>query len=160
MKKQLLEMKGISKGFPGVQALSNVQLQLNYGEVVALVGENGAGKSTLMKILTGIYKEDEGEIFYEGKRISPEDTKEAQQLGISIIHQELNLMRDLNVAQNIFIGKEPRGAFNFFLKENQLNKKAAKLFSRLNVDLHPETKVANLTVAKQQMVEIAKALSF
>lgn len=160
MKKQLLEMKGISKGFPGVQALSNVQLQLNYGEVVALVGENGAGKSTLMKILTGIYKEDEGEIFYEGKRISPEDTKEAQQLGISIIHQELNLMRDLTVAQNIFIGREPRGAFNFFLKENQLNKKAAKLFSRLNVDLHPETKVANLTVAKQQMVEIAKALSF
>lgn len=160
MGKQLLEMKGVSKSFPGVKALSNVHLDLNYGEVLALVGENGAGKSTLMKILTGIYKEDEGEVIYEGNQISPEDTKQAQELGISIIHQELNLMRDLTVAQNIFIGREPRTGFNFFLKEKELNKKASKLFEQLNIDLDPETKIADLTVAKQQMVEIAKALSF
>src|SRR5690625_4889268 len=160
MEKKLLEMKGVSKGFPGVQALSNVQLDLNYGEVLALVGENGAGKSTLMKILTGIYKEDEGEIVYEGKQISPEDTKQAQELGISIIHQELNLMRDLTVAQNIFIGREPRSLFNFFLKEKELNEKTSKLFEQLDIELDPETKINNLTVAKQQMVEIAKALSF
>ncbi|MEI3606462.1 sugar ABC transporter ATP-binding protein [Pseudogracilibacillus sp. SE30717A] len=160
MKKQLLQMKGVSKSFPGVKALTDVQLTLNYGEVLALVGENGAGKSTLMKILTGIYKEDEGEIKYEGNRISPENTKEAQELGISIIHQELNLMRDLTVAQNIFIGREPRVGFNFFLKEKELNDKAVKLFKQLNIELDPETKIADLTVAKQQMVEIAKALSF
>src|SRR5699024_1101718 len=160
MGKQLLEMKGVSKSFPGVKALSNVHLDLNFGEVLALVGENGAGKSTLMKILTGIYKEDEGEVIYEGNQISPEDTKQAQELGISIIHQELNLMRDLTVAQNIFIGREPRTGFNFFLKEKELNKKASKLFEQLNIDLDPETKIADLTVAKQQMVEIAKALSF
>lgn len=160
MKKQLLQMKGVTKKFPGVKALSDVQLTLNYGEVLALVGENGAGKSTLMKILTGIYKEDEGEIIFEGNRISPEDTKQAQELGISIIHQELNLMRDLTVAQNIFIGREPRVGFNFFLKEKELNNKAAKLFEQLNIELDPETKIADLTVAKQQMVEIAKALSF
>lgn len=160
MKKQLLQMKGITKKFPGVKALSDVQLTLNYGEVLALVGENGAGKSTLMKILTGIYKEDEGEIIFEGNRVSPEDTKQAQELGISIIHQELNLMRDLTVAQNIFIGREPRVGFNFFLKEKELNNKAAKLFEQLNIELDPETKIADLTVAKQQMVEIAKALSF
>lgn len=160
MKKQLLQMKGVTKKFPGVKALSDVQLTLNYGEVLALVGENGAGKSTLMKILTGIYKEDEGEIIFEGNRVSPEDTKQAQELGISIIHQELNLMRDLTVAQNIFIGREPRVGFNFFLKEKELNNKAAKLFEQLNIELDPETKIADLTVAKQQMVEIAKALSF
>ncbi len=160
MEKQLLQMKGISKGFPGVKALTDVQLTLNYGEVLALVGENGAGKSTLMKILTGIYKEDEGEIIYEGNRISLENTKEAQELGISIIHQELNLMRDLTVAQNIFIGREPRTGFNFFLKEKELNDKASKLFQQLNIELDPEMKIADLTVAKQQMVEIAKALSF
>src|SRR5690625_920802 len=135
MEKKLLEMKGVSKGFPGVQALSNVQLDLNYGEVLALVGENGAGKSTLMKILTGIYKEDEGEIVYEGKQISPEDTKQAQELGISIIHQELNLMRDLTVAQNIFIGREPRSLFNFFLKEKELNEKTSKLFEQLDIEI-------------------------
>lgn len=160
MGNRLLEMKGVSKSFPGVKALDSVQLNLDYGEVVALVGENGAGKSTLMKILTGIYEEDKGQIIYEGKKISPENTKQAQELGISIIHQELNLMRDLTVAQNIFIGREPRGGFNFFLKENELNKKASELFKQLNIDLDPQTKISNLTVAKQQMVEIAKALSF
>ncbi len=160
MNNQLLMMKGISKSFPGVKALSNVTLEVNHGEAIALVGENGAGKSTLMKILTGIYSKDEGEIIYEGEAVSFSNTKQAQESGISIIHQELNLMKDLTVAQNIFIGREPRTGFNFFLKEKELNEKAANLFRELNIDLDPEAKVANLTVAKQQMVEIAKALSF
>lgn len=160
MGKPLLQMKGISKSFPGVNALTNVQLDLHYGEVLALVGENGAGKSTLMKILTGIYEKDEGEIIFEGKPITPKNTKEAQELGISIIHQELNLMQDLTVAQNIFIGREPTTGFNFFLKEKELNERASKLFESLNINLNPETKISKLTVAKQQMVEIAKALSF
>lgn len=160
MGKPLLQMKGISKSFPGVNALTNVQLDLHYGEVLALVGENGAGKSTLMKILTGIYEKDEGEIIFEGKPITPKNTKEAQELGISIIHQELNLMQDLTIAQNIFIGREPTTGFNFFLKEKELNERASKLFESLNINLNPETKISKLTVAKQQMVEIAKALSF
>lgn len=160
MGKPLLQMKRISKSFPGVNALTNVQLDLHYGEVLALVGENGAGKSTLMKILTGIYEKDEGEIIFEGKPISPKNTKEAQELGISIIHQELNLMQDLTIAQNIFIGREPTTGFNFFLKEKELNERASKLFESLNINLNPETKISKLTVAKQQMVEIAKALSF
>ncbi|WP_153730472.1 sugar ABC transporter ATP-binding protein [Sporosarcina obsidiansis] len=156
----LLSMKNISKSFPGVKALSNVDLELKHGEVLALVGENGAGKSTMMKILNGIYTKDEGEILLEGKEVNIENINQAQELGISIIHQELNLMRDLTVAENIFIGREPRSAFNFFLKDRELNKKTADLFKRLNIELDPHTKVADLTIAKQQMVEIAKALSF
>ncbi|MFF2446637.1 sugar ABC transporter ATP-binding protein [Neobacillus sp. NPDC058068] len=156
----ILKMKGISKAFPGVQALSNVDLELNSGEVHALLGENGAGKSTLMKILTGIYQKDEGSIVYQGKEIAVPDTKTAQGLGISIIHQELNLAPDLTVAQNIFIGREPKKGFNLFLDEKQLNVNTQKLFDRLNINLNPREKVENLSVAKQQMVEIAKALSF
>lgn len=160
MSPTLLRMEEISKGFPGVQALSDVQIELMAGEVHALVGENGAGKSTLMKILTGIYQKDKGRIFYLGKEINVPDTKVAQELGISMIHQELNLMPDLTVAQNIFIGREPRGLFNFLLKENELNKKAKELFDQLNIKLDPRALISDLTVAKQQMVEIAKALSF
>ncbi|WP_303968702.1 sugar ABC transporter ATP-binding protein [Sporosarcina ureae] len=156
----LLSMKNISKSFPGVKALSNVDLELRHGEVLALVGENGAGKSTMMKILNGIYSKDEGQILLEGKEVNIENINQAQELGISIIHQELNLMRDLTVAENIFIGREPRSAFNFFLKDKELNNKAADLFKRLNIELNPHAKVADLTIAKQQMVEIAKALSF
>lgn len=102
-------MKNITKSFPGVKALSNVDLDLYAGEVLALVGENGAGKSTLMKILTGIYSKDEGEVHFKGKELDVKSPKEAQEIGISMIHQELNLMRDLTVAENIFIGREPRG---------------------------------------------------
>lgn len=160
MNSVLLSMKNISKSFPGVKALSNVDLELRHGEVLALVGENGAGKSTMMKILNGIYSKDEGEILLEGKEVNIENINQAQELGISIIHQELNLMRDLTVAENIFIGREPRSAFNFFLKDKELNKKTVDLFNRLNIELDPHTKVADLTIAKQQMVEIAKALSF
>lgn len=156
----LLKMEGISKAFPGVQALSGVRLDLYEGEVHALLGENGAGKSTLMKILTGIYQKDAGIIEYQGKEIEVHTAKEAQNLGISIIHQELNLAPHLTVAQNIFIGREPRGLLNLFLDEKKLNSEAQNLFDRLNINLNPRELVGNLTVAKQQMVEIAKALSF
>ncbi|MFS0781325.1 sugar ABC transporter ATP-binding protein [Bacillus sp. 1P06AnD] len=156
----LLKMKGISKSFPGVQALSDVQFELESGEVHALIGENGAGKSTLMKVLTGIYQKDEGSIIYQGNEVECSSTKEAQKIGINIIHQELNLMPDLTVAQNIFIGREPRYAFSLLIKEKELNRKAQELFDRLQIHLDPQEKVGNLTVAKQQMVEIAKALSF
>lgn len=160
MSSLLLKMKGISKGFPGVQALSNVSLDLHHGEVVALVGENGAGKSTLMKILTGIYQADKGEVYLEGKLINPTNTRDAQEMGINIIHQELNLMPDLTVAQNIFIGREPKGLGKLFLNENKLNDAASELFKKLNIELNPRQKVSELTVAKQQMVEISKALSY
>lgn len=160
MTKKILEMKNISKSFPGVKALSNVQLDLYEGEVLALVGENGAGKSTLMKILTGIYQKDEGSIIYNHEEISPKNTKEAQEMGINIVHQELNLMPDLTVAENIFIGREPRDSLNFFINSKKLNTKTEKLLHRLNIKLDPQTKISDLTVAKQQMVEIAKALSF
>lgn len=160
MKEPLLTMKNITKSFPGVKALSNVDLDLYAGEVLALVGENGAGKSTLMKILTGIYSKDEGEVHFKGKELDVKSPKEAQEIGISMIHQELNLMRDLTVAENIFIGREPRGFLNFLIKDKDLNTQAQDLFNRLKIDLDPKEKVGNLTVAKMQMVEIAKALSF
>lgn len=160
MKSLLLKMDNISKSFPGVKALSDVQFDLYEGEVHALLGENGAGKSTLMKVLTGIYQKDCGTIEYQGKEINVSDTKMAQNLGISIIHQELNLAPHLTVAQNIYIGREPKSLFNLFLDEKELNNQAQKLFDRLNLNLNPRDLVGSLTVAKQQMVEIAKALSF
>ncbi|GAB3254855.1 sugar ABC transporter ATP-binding protein [Arthrobacter pigmenti] len=158
MEKLLLDVRGVSKSFPGVRALSNVQLDLRHNEVLALVGENGAGKSTLMKLLSGIHAADTGTFELNGGKIQVQNPKQAQQLGISIIHQELNLMPDLTVAQNIYIGREPRSG-NFLLNERKLNARAAELFKRIRINLDPKSKVGDLTVAKQQMVEIAKALS-
>jgi ribose transport system ATP-binding protein len=155
----LLHVQGVSKSFPGVQALADVHLDLRAGEVLALVGENGAGKSTLMKLLTGAYAVDEGEFFLNGEPYEPTSPKHAQELGISIIHQEFNLMPDLTVAQNIFIGREPRGT-GPFLSERRLNAKARELIDRLHLPVGPKQLVGNLTVAKQQMVEIGKALSY
>ena len=155
----LLEIIGASKSFPGVQALDDVHLDLRHGEVLALVGENGAGKSTLMKLLSGIYQPDSGEFFLNGERLHITNPKQAQELGISIIHQEFNLMPDLTIAQNIFIGREPRRG-RLFLNEAALNRTAADLFDQLGLALDPTTPVRELTVAKQQMVEIAKALSY
>jgi ribose transport system ATP-binding protein len=156
----ILQLEGISKTFPGVQALNQCKFELRSGEVHALVGENGAGKSTLMKVLAGIYKKDAGHIFFKGNEVEIPNPRAAQQLGISMIHQELNLMPHLTVAQNIFIGREPRRKINFLLDEKEINKKAEELFSTMHLRLDPRTKVADLTVATQQMVEIAKALSF
>ncbi len=158
MSDPILRVDGISKGFPGVQALKDVHLEVRAGEVLVLVGENGAGKSTLMKILSGIYSRDEGTILFEGREVELTSPLQAQQLGITIIHQEMNLMPDLTVAQNIYIGREPRTAG--FLSEGALNRRTAELLQRLGIDLDPRQLVEELTVAKQQMVEIAKALSF
>lgn len=156
----LVVMEKIEKSFPGVHALSQCQFELRAGEVHALVGENGAGKSTLMKILAGIYSRDSGKVYYKGEPVIVRNPRMAQNLGISMIHQELNLMPHLTIAQNIFIGREPRSTFNFVLDEKQINEQTRELLGTLNLELDPRTKVADLTVAKQQMVEIGKALSF
>lgn len=153
----LLSMKNIKKSFSGVAALKNAELELNKGEVVALMGENGAGKSTLMKILTGIYSKDEGTITFEGKQVEYKDVSESEEAGIAIVHQELNMMNDLTVAQNLFIGKERMNGF--FINDAKMVEDAKELFKKLNVDINPNTKIGNLTVGKQQMVEIAKAIS-
>lgn len=158
MGEPILRVEGISKGFPGVQALKDVHLEVRPGEVLVLVGENGAGKSTLMKILSGIYTKDEGTITFEGQEVELTSPLQAQQLGVTIIHQELNLMPDLTVAQNIFVGREPK--IGPFLSERRLNSQTAELLKRLDIRLDPRQKVGELTVAEQQMVEIAKALSF
>ena len=155
----LLRVSGASKSFPGVQALDAVDLELRHGEVLALVGENGAGKSTLMKLLAGVTQPDSGEFYLDGEQYTPSTPRHAQELGISVIHQELNLMPDLTVAQNIFIGREPRVG-GLFLSEGALNRRTRELLGRLGLPLEPTDLVGDLTVARQQMVEIAKALSF
>ena len=153
----ILSMKGITKSFSGVAALKNAALDLKSGEVVALMGENGAGKSTLMKILTGIYSKDSGEIKYMGQEVCYKGPAESEAAGISIVHQELNMMSDLTVAQNLFIGhEEMRG---LFIDDKKMNEKAGELFKVLKIDINPSEKIGNLTVGKQQMVEIAKAIS-
>ena len=154
----ILEMKGIVKSFGPVKALKGVDFDLRAGEVHALMGENGAGKSTLMKVLTGIHKPNEGTIHYNGKQVEYSKPKEAMDDGIVIVHQELNMMNDLTVAQNIFIGREEISQ-GFFIDDNAANKKAKELFNLLKLDINPQEKVGHLTVGKQQMVEIAKALS-
>ncbi len=156
----LLLMEGIDKSFPGVDALKKCRFELKAGEVHALVGENGAGKSTLMKVVAGVYSKDAGRIFYKGKEVNIPNPRAAQRLGISMVHQELNLMSHLTAAQNIFIGREPIRGARIILDENTLNDKAQEIFDMLHMKLNPRTKVANMSVAKQQMVEIAKALSF
>src|SRR5690625_709575 len=153
----LLSLEGVSKGFPGVQALADMHLQVYPGEVLALVGENGAGKSTLMKLLSGIYTPDSGTFQLDGQPYRPTDPKQAEELGIGIIHQEFHLMPDLTVAQNIFIGREPRRV-GIFTDDRALNQQTAELLERLGLDLDPRSIVGTLTVAKQQMVEIATAL--
>jgi ribose transport system ATP-binding protein len=156
----LLVMEGIDKTFPGVHALDQAQFELRAGEVHALVGENGAGKPTLMKILAGVYSKDAGRTLYQGKEVDIPNPRAAQHLGISMIHQELNLMPHLTLAQNVFIGREPRQGVRFVLDEKEINAQTQALFDSMHLKLDPRTKVADLTVATQQMVEIAKALSF
>ena len=153
----LLTMKNIKKSFSGVAALKNAELELNKGEVVALMGENGAGKSTLMKILTGIYSKDEGTVTFEGKEVEYKSVSESEEAGIAIVHQDLNMMNDLTVAQNLFIGKERKKGI--FIDDAKMAEDAKELFKKLNVDINPNVKIGNLTVGKQQMVEIAKAIS-
>lgn len=159
MRETVLEMKKIDKRFMGVHALKGIDFELKSGEIHALVGENGAGKSTLMKTLTGIYPKDSGEIHYLGSLFNPKDPKQALQLGIGIIHQELNMMDHLSVAQNIFIGRESTKGNGWFLNEKDQNRRTEELFKRLKMNIDPTETLGNLTVGKQQMVEIAKAVS-
>jgi ribose transport system ATP-binding protein len=155
----LVEMTGITKDFPGVHALSEAKFELRPGEVHALVGENGAGKSTLMKILAGIYDQDAGVIRFKGDEVQIPNPRTARDLGISMIHQELNLMPHLTVAQNIYMGREPRGRLRFLVDDQRLNRQTAELIDRLHLRLDPRGRVGDLKIAQQQMVEIAKALS-
>ena len=155
--KIILKMTGIEKRFKGVYALKNFNFSLKEGEILALIGENGAGKSTLMKILSGIYEKDSGTIEYFGKQLEVNSPKEAEEKGISIVHQELNLMNHLTVAQNIFIGHEPLNSIGL-IDDNLMIKKAKSIFKGMNVDINPSDKIGSLTVGKQQLVEIAKAL--
>ncbi|MEL6102839.1 MAG: sugar ABC transporter ATP-binding protein [Pseudomonadota bacterium] len=152
------EMSGIVKTFPGVRALDGAQLTLRAGEVHALMGENGAGKSTLIKVLAGIYQKDGGEVRLHGDLVSFDTPRAAQEAGICVIHQELSIVPHLTVAQNIFLGREPRTALGL-LDEAALNARAEKILASMNLDIHPKADAGNLTVARQQMVEIAKALA-
>jgi ribose transport system ATP-binding protein len=156
----VVDMKAVEKSFPGVHALKGARFDLRAGEVHALMGENGAGKSTLMKILTGVYQPDSGAIAVDGKPASFPTPRAAQDLGISIIHQELHLMNHLTAAQNIFIGREPRKGFGMLTDDATMNRNAADIFKRMEVNIAPDAEVGGMTVARQQLVEIAKALSF
>jgi len=155
----IVQMDGISKRFPGVLALDAARFELHPGEVHALVGENGAGKSTLMKVLTGIYTPDAGTIRYKGQPVHIPNPRAGRELGISMIHQELVLANHLTVAQNIYMGREPRGRLGFTVDDKRQVEMAADLIDRLHLRLDPSAKVMDLKVAQQQMVEIAKALS-
>ena len=157
MSELILKMTGIDKRFSGVHALKGVDFDLYAGEVHALMGENGAGKSTLMKVLCGIHAYDSGSIEYFGKKVKFASIAESQAAGISIIHQELNMMNHLTVAQNIYIGREPmKGGF---IDDRKMEADAAELFKRIGVRIDPSVKLGSLTVGRQQMVEIAKAVS-
>ena len=154
----ILEMLNISKAFGGVQALRDVSFSCRRGKVHALLGENGAGKSTLIKILAGAYQADSGEIVFKGRRYAGFTAREAMATGISIIYQELNLVQFMTVAENIFLGREPRNRFGV-IDTRRMAKESADLLDRLGAQLSPSARIGDLTVASQQMVEIAKALS-
>ncbi len=159
MQSYVLEMKGITKEFPGVRALDNVTFSVRKGEIHALCGENGAGKSTLMKVLSGVYPYGsyDGKIYIEGKEVRFRNIKESQEAGIAIIYQELAVVEEMTVAENLFLGHElMRGKY---IDWNRLYSEAQKWLQKIGLDIDPETKVRNLTVGKQQLIEIAKALS-
>ena len=159
----ILTVKGMSKAFPGVQALDKVDFEAYAGQVTALLGENGAGKSTLMKILSGVYKADEGEIYLDGTQIQPQNPHQAQTLGISIIYQEFNLTPNQNVYTNIFLGREPmqKGLLGSlgFVDSHYMHRHSDQLLAQVGARFSNDRLVRNLSVAEQQMVEIAKALS-
>ncbi|MFI3174045.1 MAG: sugar ABC transporter ATP-binding protein [Bacillota bacterium] len=157
MSEVIVSMKGISKGFPGVKALDNVEFELKSGEVMALLGENGAGKSTLMKILSGVYTRDTGDMEIFGQTVGEFGPKQAQALGVAIIHQELNMCKHLTVAENMFLGREK--SKGFFLANQEMEAEAQRILDDLKIDINPKQAVGDLPVSRQQMVEIAKALS-
>jgi ribose transport system ATP-binding protein len=153
-----LEMRGISKRFPGVVALDSVNLRAGRGEVVALCGENGAGKSTLMKILGGVHQPDEGEILIDGKPVQIHNAHQAILRGVAFIHQELNVLGNLDVAANVFLGREPKNSLGL-IDRKKIHADTAPILKRLGLEISPATRVDRLSIAQQQMVEIAKALS-
>src|SRR5262245_27597032 len=160
MSTAVLQMTGIEKRFGGVHALKGVHFSISAGEIVALAGENGAGKSTLMKILGGIYQPDAGEIRIDGQPVNIYTVGDARALGISFIHQELNVLDNLDVAANVFLGREPlKGGFLKIIDRKRLHSQAATYLQRLGLAIPTSTLVAKLSIAHQQMVEIAKALS-
>jgi ribose transport system ATP-binding protein len=156
----LLELRGITKRFPGVVALQDVSLQVAPGEVVALIGENGAGKSTLMKAVGGVHQPDEGEIFFDGQPVAIRHVSDALKLGIGFIHQELNVLDNLDVAANVFMGREPLWGGPLHLVDRpKMRRESTTFLRRLGLDISPDTLLSDLSLAQQQMVEIAKALS-
>lgn len=156
----LLHMKGITKRFPGTLALNSVDFEVKKGEVHVLLGENGAGKSTLVKIIAGVYGKDQGEIYFNGKNVDFRNVRDAQDTGINIIHQELNLLPERTIAQNIFVGREPikKGLIGR-IDYKKMVVDSEELLKNLGLDMNPNTLVKNLSIAQQQMVEVAKALS-
>jgi ribose transport system ATP-binding protein len=154
-----LRMEGISKSFPGVQALQNVNFEVTRGEIHALVGENGAGKSTLMKVLTGALHLDEGRIILRGEPVEIHSPSDSQELGISMIHQELSLIPYLNVGKNVYLGREPRRRIPGFIDWKKLYSQTQELLGQLNLDVRARAEAQDLSIAQQQMVEVAKALS-
>ncbi len=154
-----VEFKHISKSFPGVKALTDISLTLEPGEVHVLVGENGAGKSTLMKILSGAYTADDGELWIEGKRVEKNSPAVASDLGIGMIYQELNLIPELSIARNIFMCNEIKGKLRVFNSSRAMNAEARRLMQEINLEEDPTTLVKNISVGSQQMVEIIKAIS-
>lgn len=157
MNEVIVSMTDICKSFPGVKALDHVNFELRSGEVMALIGENGAGKSTLMKILSGVYTKDSGTVKINGDVCEDLNPKKTQQLGVAIIHQELNMCKHLSVAENIYLGRELRG--KFCIDNRTMEAEAQKILDELGINIKPWESVGNLPVSKQQMVEIAKALS-
>ena len=157
----VLELKDVSKSFSGIKVLSNVGFQLRFREVHALMGENGAGKSTLMKIVMGIYKADEGDIFLRGEQVNIKDTSDALSMGISMIHQELSPIPEMTVAENIFIGRES-SRLGVFVNKREMNRRAEQLLEEYNMsgDIRPGMKMKELSIAQVQMIEIIKAVSY
>lgn len=156
----ILEVRGISKQFPGVNALENVNLCLKKGEVHAVMGENGAGKSTLMKIVMGLYRADEGEIYLNGNKVEIDNPSTALKLGISMIHQELSPIPEMTIAENIFLGREEVYKSTPFVKRKDLDNRTTELLKKFKMELNPKTKMSRLSVAQIQMIEIIKAVSY
>jgi len=154
MSEYILEFKNISKSFPGVKALDGISFGVKKGETHAIVGENGAGKSTLMKVLTGAYQPDKGEIIIKGNKVSISGSVRAIELGIAIVYQELNLIPELSVADNIFLGREG----SFILDDDKARDESQKLLKELKLDIDPGEKIKNLSIGNRQLVEIVKAI--
>jgi inositol transport system ATP-binding protein len=154
----IIQLKGISKSFPGVKALDDVNLNVKAGTVHALCGENGAGKSTLMKIINGIYTADSGEIIYKGKRVTPRSPRQMLDMGIATIHQELNPILEMSIAENVFLGREPKNKLKF-LEPKVMVEETQKLLDKFGLCYHPRSKMKEWTISDMQLIEIVKAIS-